>query len=61
MLGKKDYATQTVVQWFITQRFITMQIEEEKNTGQFLEQLKATGDRPAALFVFDSYLGKRGD
>jgi ferritin len=51
-----DYATQTFVQWFITE-----QVEEEKNASQILDQLKAIGDQPAALFMLDGYLGKRGD
>jgi ferritin len=53
---ENDYATQTFVQWFITE-----QVEEEKNASQILEQLKVVGDQPAALFMLDSYLGKRGD
>jgi len=53
---ENDYATQTFVQWFITE-----QVEEEKNASQILEQLKVIGDQPAALFMLDSYLGKRGD
>jgi ferritin len=53
---ENDYATQTFVQWFITE-----QVEEEKNAGQIVDQLKAIGDQPAALFMLDGYLGKRGD
>ncbi len=53
---ENDYATQTFVQWFITE-----QVEEEKNASQILEQLKAIGDQPAALFMLDGFLGKRGD
>jgi ferritin len=53
---ENDYATQTFVQWFITE-----QVEEEKNASQILDQLKAIGDQPAALFMLDGYLGKRGD
>jgi ferritin len=53
---ENDYATQTFVQWFITE-----QVEEEKNASQILEQLKVIGDQPAALFMLDSYLGKRED
>jgi ferritin len=52
---ENDYATQTFVQWFITE-----QVEEEKNASQILDQLKAIGDQPAALFMLDGYLGKRG-
>jgi ferritin len=53
---ENDYATQTFVQWFITE-----QVEEEKNATQIVDQLKAVGDQPAALFMLDGYLGKRGD
>jgi ferritin len=53
---ENDYATQTFVQWFITE-----QVEEEKNATQIVDQLKAVGDQPAALFMLDGHLGKRGD
>ena len=53
---ENDYATQTFLQWFITE-----QVEEERNASQILEQLKAIGDQPAALFMLDGYLGKRED
>jgi ferritin len=49
-----DYATQVHVQWFVAE-----QVEEEKNAGQIVEQLKMTGGQPAALLMLDNVLGGR--
>ena len=49
-----DYATQVRMQWFVTE-----QVEEEKNAGQIVEQLKMTGGQPAALLLLDNVLGGR--
>ena len=51
---EKDYPTQTLLQWFITE-----QVEEEKNAGQIVEQLKMAGGQPAALLLLDNVLGER--
>jgi ferritin len=54
-LKESDYATQTLLQWFITE-----QVEEEKNAGQIVEQLKMTGGEPSALLLLDRDLASRG-
>jgi ferritin len=54
-LKENDYATQALLQWFITE-----QVEEEKNAGQIAEQLKMTGGDPAALLMLDRELAGRG-
>ncbi|MFQ5840775.1 MAG: ferritin, partial [Candidatus Methylomirabilales bacterium] len=56
LAGKeRDYATQVMLQWFITE-----QVEEEKNAGEVVERIKMIGDQPAALFFLDKQLGARG-
>jgi ferritin len=54
-LQKKDYPSQIVLQWFITE-----QVEEEKNASQILENLKVLCDKPHSLIYMDKQLGKRG-
>src|SRR5829696_8773223 len=54
-LKENDYATQTLLQWFVTE-----QVEEEKNAGQIVEQLKMTGGEPSALLLLDRDLAGRG-
>ena len=54
-LKDSDYATQTLLQWFITE-----QVEEEKNASQIVEQLKMTGGEPSALLLLDRDLAGRG-
>ncbi|HXG38965.1 MAG TPA: ferritin [Bacteroidota bacterium] len=51
----KDYPTQVMLQWFITE-----QVEEEKTAGDIIEQLKMVGDMPAGLIMLDRQLGARG-
>lgn len=53
---ENDYASQTFLQWFVTE-----QIEEEKNTGDVVENLKMVGDKSEALFLLDRELGRRGN
>lgn len=53
---ENDYATQTMLQWFITE-----QVEEEKNVGQVVDWLMLAGDAPAALLMLDQKLGQRAD
>lgn len=49
-----DYATQALMQWFITE-----QVEEEKNAGLLVDQLKMVGENRSALLMLDMELGKR--
>lgn len=51
---EKDYATQTHLQWFITE-----QVEEEKQAGQVVERLKMVGNQGPGLFMLDKELGAR--
>ncbi len=51
---EKDYATQTMLQWFITE-----QVEEEKNATAIIEMLKMVGDSPVSLMMADRQLAAR--
>ncbi len=55
-LSEKDYAAQTMLQWFINE-----QVEEEKNATEIVEQLKLVEARASAVLMLDHRLGKRGD
>lgn len=52
---EKDYASQTFLQWFLTE-----QVEEEKMSTQLVETLKLAGDNRSALLMLDKELGQRG-
>jgi ferritin len=52
---ENDYPGQIMLQWFVTE-----QVEEEKNAGQVVEQLKAVGESRTSLMLLDRHLGKRG-
>lgn len=51
---ENDYPTQVEMQWFITE-----QVEEEKNAGDVLQQLKLAGNNGTALLMLDRELGAR--
>lgn len=51
---ENDYPTTIKLQWFITE-----QVEEEKNAGGIVEQLKMIGDNKIALLMLDRQLGAR--
>lgn len=51
---EKDYGTQVMLQWFITE-----QVEEEKNVMEIINQLEMAGDSPAMLMMLDRKLGER--
>ncbi len=53
-IQEKDYPTQVMLQWFIDE-----QVEEEKNVGQVIEQLKMIGTQGTALYMFDRQLAAR--
>lgn len=55
-LKENDYATQVLLQWFITE-----QVEEEKSASLIVEQLKRLGPSTGGLVHFDRQLGKRGE
>lgn len=52
-LAEKDYPTQAMLQWFITE-----QVEEEKNATEIIEQLKLIDARGTAVLMLDHRLGK---
>lgn len=51
---ENDYATQTFLQWYITE-----QIEEEKAASEILEQLKMVGEHGPAQLMLDRHLASR--
>ena len=53
-LAEKDYAAQTLLQWFVTE-----QVEEENSAQEIVETLKVVGDQGAALLMIDRQLGAR--
>jgi ferritin len=53
-IEENDYATNSFLQWFITE-----QVEEEANVDEIVQQLKLIGDNKSALFMFDRELGGR--
>lgn len=50
----KDYATQNMLNWFINE-----QVEEEDTARELLAALEAIEGDKAAMYMFDSKLGKR--
>ena len=55
-LKEKDYATQVLLQWFITE-----QVEEEKNAAEIVQQLELIDAHGTAVLMLDHQLGKRGE
>lgn len=53
-LELKDYATQSALQWFITE-----QVEEEKSMEEVIALLDLARDNPSALLLLNSQLGSR--
>jgi len=53
-LGDKDYASQAMLQWFITE-----QVEEEKTSTLIVETLRIIGDSSSGLLMYDRELGGR--
>ena len=54
-LKEKDYPTQFMLQWFITE-----QVEEEKNAADIIAQLDMIQDKGTAVLMLDHQLGHRG-
>jgi ferritin len=50
---KKDYPTQALMQWFVTE-----QVEEEKTARTILDQVRRVGTVSSAIFFLDRQLGK---
>jgi ferritin len=53
-LKENDYPTQVMLHWFINE-----QVEEEKNAGLIIDQLKMLGASVAGLYNYDRHVGKR--
>ena len=53
-LEEKDHASNTFLQWFVTE-----QVEEEATAKSILDKLKLIGDNPVALYMLDGELGQR--
>ena len=54
-VAEKDYATQALLQWYITE-----QIEEEANDIDIVTMLKMAGSSSGTMLMIDKQLGKRG-
>lgn len=53
-VDEKDFATQTQLQWFITE-----QVEEEETARDYIDTLKKIGDNGYGLYMFDKELAAR--
>jgi ferritin len=54
-LRENDYATQSMLKWFIDE-----QVEEEKNADEVIQRLKLVGDDGTGLLMIDRQLAERG-
>ena len=55
-IAEKDYRTQIMLQWFVTE-----QMEEEENAQEILSKLEMVGDKMNAIMWIDKELKKRGE
>ncbi len=53
-IAEKDWASQAMLQWFITE-----QVEEEKTSTEIVETLRIIGDNSSGLLMYDRELGGR--
>jgi ferritin len=53
-IAEKDYATSTMLQWFINE-----QTEEESNAHEITEKLRLIGEKSGGIFYLDKKLGSR--
>ena len=51
---EKDYATEIMLQWFVSE-----QVEEEDSVNEILDALRLIGDKGQAIYMLDKELGKR--
>lgn len=54
-IAEKDYATQSVLRWFIDE-----QVEEEANVCEAISALKLNAASATATYMVDRQIGKRG-
>jgi ferritin len=53
-IEEKDYATQTLAQWYVNE-----QVEEEKNASEILQTVDLMGNSTQGIFMLNIELGKR--
>ena len=53
-MAEKDYATNTFLQWFVTE-----QVEEESNVEEIVQKIDMIGDNKSGLYMLDNELGSR--
>ena len=53
-ISEKDHATRILLDWFVTE-----QVEEERTTGEIVDQLQMVGDSEIGLFMMDERLMNR--
>ena len=52
--AEEDYTTRAMLDWFVTE-----QLEEEKTTGDIVEQLRIYGEAKSTIYLIDQELGQR--
>ena len=55
-IAEKDYATQSMLKWFIDE-----QVEEEANCNEAISALKLNAASATATYMVDRQIGKRGE
>jgi ferritin len=53
-MEEKDHATNSFLQWFVTE-----QVEEEASADEIVNKLRLVADAPGGLFMLDQELGSR--
>ncbi len=53
-IGQHDYASQALLQWFVTE-----QLEEEESAREVIDALRLVGSSGASLFLLDREMGSR--
>ena len=53
-IEEKDHATNSFLQWFVTE-----QVEEESSADEIVQKLKLIGNDPSGLFMLDQALATR--
>ena len=53
-LAEKDYASQSMLKWFIDE-----QVEEEDSASKIVDKVKLTGDKGPGLFMLDKEMAGR--
>jgi len=55
-MTEKDFATNTFLQWFVTE-----QVEEEANVEEIIQKIEMIGDNKSGLYMLDNELGSRSN